>query len=151
MRTRGLLASLAAVAVLAGCGGDDRLSEDEYRERAAQVCREGERESDAVEEPTRATNAAIVDYFERLLAANEASTDRFKELEPPEDLQDAHDAAVKANEDGAVAVREIIADLEDGGDARQILSAAQGRLQDLRARAVEAAQDLGVPACGQGS
>jgi regulator of protease activity HflC (stomatin/prohibitin superfamily) len=100
-----------------------------------------------VREPTRATADAIVDYFERLLKANEDSTERFNGLEPPESLEDAHADALKANRDGVREVRRVIAELKDDGDPRQVLTSAQERLQRLSADAANAAQRLGVPEC----
>ena len=144
MRLRVLLVLTVA---LTGCGGGGGLSTDDYRAEARKICRDADRDSESVQEPTRATNAAIVDYFEQLLATNEKSTERFKALDPPEDLEKAHDAAVKANEEGATEVRRLIADLEDGGDARQILTAAQPRLQALQRTSDEAAGKLGVREC----
>src|SRR5687768_193851 len=94
-RTTTLLALLGSLA-LAACGGDDSLSATEYRAEAKKICQDADRATAAVKEPTRATADAIVDYFERLLKANEESTERFNGLEPPESLEDAHADALKA-------------------------------------------------------
>ncbi len=147
MRLPTVLTCLAATLVLAACGGDDGLSTSEYREQAAAVCRDADRATESVQEPTRSTSAAIVDYFKRLLAANERTTERFEALDPPEDLQSAHDAALKANEDGAAEVRRVIKELEGGGDPREVLTQAQTRLQALSRQAGDAARRLGVPEC----
>lgn len=141
-----LLALLGSLALVA-CGGEDRLSTEEYRTQAKQICQDADRATAAVREPTRATADAIVDYFERLLRANERSTERFNGLEPPESLQDAHDDALKANRDGVAEVRRVIRELQDGGDPRRVLTAAQSRLQRLSAQAADAAGRLGVPEC----
>ena len=145
-RTTTVLALLASLA-LAACGGDDRLSASEYRAEAKKVCQDADRATARVEEPTRATSDAIVDYFERLLKANEQSTERFTNLEPPEELQDAHDDALKANRDGVREVRRVISELREGGDPRRVLTGAQSRLQKLSGDAADAAQRLGVPEC----
>jgi hypothetical protein len=143
-----LLASLAPAAC--GGGGDDggeQLSADEYRAQARQVCRDADRATARVKEPTRATSEAIVDYFERLLQANERSTDRFQELNPPEELEAAHADALKANRDGVAEVRRVITELREGGDPREVLTEAQTRLERLTTDAANAAQRLGVPEC----
>jgi uncharacterized sporulation protein YeaH/YhbH (DUF444 family) len=150
--TRRLITALVAAAVLAGCGGggdDEALSTDEYRKQARQICQDAGRETQAIEQPTKATNPAIADYFERLVASNERSTDRFRELEPPEELAKAHEDAVKANEEGAAEVRKVIGELEKGGDAREVLTKAQATLESLNQRADDAAKRLGVPECAQ--
>jgi hypothetical protein len=145
-RTTTLFALLGSLA-LAACGGDDSLSETEYRAEAKKICQDADRATAAVREPTRATADAIVDYFERLLKANEQSTESFNGLEPPESLEDAHADALKANRDGVREVRRVIAELKDDGDPRQVLTSAQERLQRLSADAANAAQRLGVPEC----
>ena len=148
---RPLLLLLALVALLAGCGGDDggggALSASEYRDEAKQICTDADKQTDSVKEPTRATNEAIVSYFRQLLAANERATKRFEELDPPEELQKAHDDTLAANKAGAEEVEKVIDQLEGGGDARKVLQDAQTRLQDLGKRANDAAKRLGVSEC----
>jgi hypothetical protein len=145
-RTTTLLALLGSLA-LAACGGEDRLTANEYRAEAKKICQDADRATAAVDEPTRATADAIVDYFERLLKANERSTERFQGLEPPEDLESAHDDALKANRDGVREVRRVITELREGGDPRRVLTGAQTRLQRLSQDAASAAERLGVPEC----
>jgi hypothetical protein len=132
---------------LGACGGDDGLSATEYRSQARKICRDADRATEAVEEPTRATSQAIVDYFERLLRANERSTKRFEALDPPEELQDAHNDALRANRDGVREVRRVISELEEGGEPREVLTGAQTRLERLSRDAADAARRLGVPEC----
>jgi uncharacterized protein YhaN len=146
---RRLAALLVLPALLAAgaCGGDDGLSADEYRAQARQICQDADRATEAVEEPTRATSQAIVDYFRRLLQANERSTRRFESLQPPEDLRDAHADALRANRDGVREVRRVISELEEGGEPREVLTGAQTRLEALSREAADAARRLGVPEC----
>src|SRR5688572_15994362 len=117
----------ACLSVIAGCGGD-ALTADEYREQAKTICTEADRASDKVTPPTRATNAAIADYFSRILAVNDRTTKRFEELEPPGELEDAHEDALAANRAGVDEVRKLVAELEKGGDATAVLQDAPQRL-----------------------
>lgn len=140
--------SLALVTVVfAACGGDDGMSTSEYRAEAKKICTEADKATESVQEPTRATSDAISDYFQRLLDANDKTTKRFEALDPPEDLQKAHDDALAANEAGVTEVRRVIDELEGGGDPREVLTQAQTRLQDLSRRSADAAKRLGVPEC----
>ena len=150
---RPLLSLLAALSVLAlaACGGDDGPTVAEYREEARSICADADRATEAVEEPTRATSEAIVDYFERLLRANERTTQRFEDLEAPDDLADAHADALKANREGVAEVKRIITALRGGDDPREVLSSAQSRLQQLSGDAGDAARRLGVPECADDS
>lgn len=151
MRRLPPVATLLAVLTLAACGGggDDRLSAGEYRTQARGICQDADRATEAVDEPTRATSDAIVDYFQRLLKANEDSTRRFESLKPPESLADPHADALAANRNGVREVRRVIRELERGGDPRAVLTEAQGRLQRLSRDAADAAKRLGVPECAE--
>jgi uncharacterized protein Yka (UPF0111/DUF47 family) len=143
-----VLAVCAASAVAVACG-DDGMSVSEYRTEARQICTEADRATQRIRQPTRTTPAAIADYFERLLAPNERATERFEALEPPDELQEAHDAAVRANRRGSEEVRRLIEQLEGGEDPRQALAGAQDRIRSLTREADAAAERLGVPECGE--
>ena len=140
---------LALSVTLAACGGDDALSAKEYRAEAKSICEDATKATRAVEAPTRTTNEAVASYFQRLITVTKRSSDRFGELEPPEELKAKHDAALKANKAGIEEVERLIAELERGGDARALLQNAQTRLQDLSRRSDEAARALGVPQCAR--
>ena len=148
-RMRRLPLVLALSATVAACGGDDALSTEEYRAEAKAICQDATRGTQAVQAPTRTTNDAVASYFKRLIAVTKRSSQRFGELEPPEDLEARHEAALKANEAGIKEVERLIAELERGGDARALLQNAQTRLEDLSRRSDEAARALGVPECAR--
>ena len=142
------LVPLFAVLTLAACG-DDGMSTDEYRSEARKVCVDAEKATEAIEQPTRSTPEAIVDYLERLLDANEKTIARFDKLDPPDDLQKPHDDILAANRDGAETVRGVIRQLEGGEDAREVLQSSTSRLRELGERSNEAAERLGVRECVQ--
>jgi hypothetical protein len=91
------VAIAAAAALAAGCGGEDRLTEDEYaaelRPAVAQISsgfgsvfeRIG-RASDAERVP-----AAALARLGQVAAAEAGTADRLAGLEPPEELEQAHD------------------------------------------------------------
>lgn len=133
---------------LAACGGGG-MSKAEYRAAAKKVCVDAEKATEEVEQPTRSTPEAIVDYLERLLAANERTTERFEKLDPPEKLDKPHADILAANREGAKTVRQVIRELEQGKDAREVLQSSTSRLRDLGERSNDAAERLGVPECVQ--
>ena len=133
---------------LAGCG-DDGMSKAEYRAAAKKVCVDAEKATEKVKQPTRSTPEAIVDYLERLLAANERTTQRFEKLDPPEELDKPHADILAANREGAKTVRQVIRELEQGKDAREVLQSSTARLRELGQRSNDAAERLGVPECVQ--
>ena len=147
MRRLLTILTLAAATALVACGGDDAMSTSEYRAEAKKICTEADEATENVQEPTRATSEAISEYFKRLLEANDRTTKRFEGLEPPKDLEKAHQDALTANSDGVKEVRRVIDELEKGGDPREVLTGAQTRLQDLSKRSGDAARRLGVPEC----
>ncbi len=144
---RSLAATGLAVLALAGCG--DELTAEEYRREAADICRAGNRATDRVARPRTQSAPAVADFFQRLLDANQDVIDGFEELDPPEELQGAHDEVLDVNRQGVDAVRATVGRLRGGGDLRRELQAIQSRLRPLDERADRAAQRLGVPACAE--
>jgi hypothetical protein len=139
---------LALAAAFAGCGGDDKLSTEDYRAELRKICAESERKTKAVEEPTRATPEAIADYLQRLRDVNARTIEEVEELEPPDDLADAHGRALDANREGREKVDAVIKELEGGGDPTQVLTDARRDLEESSQAAKKAGEDLGVPECG---
>jgi hypothetical protein len=82
----GMLAALVA----AGCGGDDALGTDEYRERLDGLCRE--LNADLLELPVTARNEDL--SLEELQARADEISEEYQaeveDLNPPEELEDAH-------------------------------------------------------------
>ena len=143
-RRSGALAAALAATVLAACGGP---SVEEYRAEAGKICRDAAQATQEIEAPTRSTTPAIIDYFERLVAVTERSTERFEALEPPQDLEDAHEQVVEANRSASAEVREVVAALGRGQDAEAVLGSAQTRIEQATAQADAAASRLGVADC----
>ena len=145
---RRLLVTLVLASTLAGCGGDDAPTPEEYRADLRKLCQDAERRTNEISEPTRATREAIADYLGRLRDINAETIDRVEELEPPEDLKAAHDRALEANREGRAKVDAVIEELEGGGDPTQVLTEARQDLEESSRAAQDAARDLGVPECG---
>ena len=141
--------TLALTVLLAGCGGDDKLSTGEYRAELKKICQEANDRTQGVEEPTRATPEAIADYLQRLRDINVQTIEKVEKLEPPDALEGAHDRALEANRVGREKVDAVIQELEEGGDPTQVLTAARDELQESSEAAKKAGRDLGVPECGR--
>lgn len=149
MRRLTLVSALAAAAVALGACGGDEVSAQDYRAEARTICQEADRATQGIRQPTRTTPEAIADYFRRLLEPTERATERFEALEPPEELQDAHEDVLRANREGIEEVRRLVAQLERDEDPRQVLTGAQERIRALTREADAAAARLGVPECGE--
>ena len=137
---------LTFATTLAACGGP---SAEDYRADAGAICRDAAKETEAIAAPTKATAPAIADYFERLVGVTDRATERFGELDPPQDLEKAHEEVVEANQSAGEEVREVIAALERGQDAEAVLGTAQQRIEEATTRASEAAERLNVPDCSR--
>ena len=152
---RTLPAALLALAVLAlaACGGGDELTAEEYRAQARAICDEADRATDRLDDdqPTRVTPRSVAVYFRRLVAPNERGLERFARLEPPGELQDAHDEMLGSRRRAVGEVRRLIEQLEGGEDPRQVILGARERLQRVTGEVNAAAGRLGVPECGDRS
>lgn len=142
-----LTLTLALAAALAGCGGEETLSTGEYREQLRRICVDAERQSERVEQPTRATPEAIADYLARLRDVNVRTIERVERLEPPDELKSAHDRALRANREGRQKVEAVIDELQAGGDPTKVLTEAREGLRQSSDAAKEATRDIGVPEC----
>lgn len=139
---------VALAAALAGCGGEDQLSPDEYRAQLRRICADSERRSERVKQPTRSTPEAIADYLTRLRDINASTIERVERLEPPDELRSAHDRALAANREGREKVDAVIDELKGGGDPTKVLTDAREDLEKSSAAAKEATREIGVPECG---
>ena len=94
--TRPLLVLTLALALLAGCGGDDSSSTGDFVADANKICREGEAK---IQEVTREQSEAagkpqsleeqrrvVATVLERTAEAYEPYMERLRALEPPSDL-----------------------------------------------------------------
>ncbi|HEX2088032.1 MAG TPA: hypothetical protein VHF89_20260 [Solirubrobacteraceae bacterium] len=145
---RRTLMTLALTAGLVGCGGEDKLSVEDYRTELRRICADSDRQTEAVKEPTRATPDSIADYLRQLRDINAKTIERVEDLEPPDELEDAHDRALEANREGREKVDAVIDELQGGGDPSQVLSEARQGLEESSNQAKQAARDIGVPECG---
>jgi len=113
---RGLTAGALALALLAGCGSDGRLSAKDYRATAAGICAQTKRETDALGRPKGTSDFKV--FLDRGLKVTDRNLRRFQALKPPKDLQSAHDAIVAAERTGQRRLRAIADRLH--GDSRDV-------------------------------
>ena len=131
MTRRATALPLAAVcaALVAGCGGDDRLSTKEYRSEATKLCADSERQTDRLGQPD--TPAEFKGFLSRGIDITERNLGRFEKLEPPEDLQDEHDAIVKAQRSGLDRLRRLAGELKGNASDLRRLQQVQPDLDRL--------------------
>jgi hypothetical protein len=140
------LATLFVLVGLAGCGGEDGLSAEAYREQAEEICETATRDAAAVAPPADSA-AAVAVYSDAVGEIRQREAVALGELEPPEELEKSHTLLVNAS--GAI-VRSL-ADLARAAEredqvAAQAASAAGAR---AAAQARRAAGQLGLSSCGK--
>ena len=141
LRVAPLLAVVVAFA--ASCGG---TSASDYREQAEEICTAATREAADVPPPSD-TAASVAEYGDAVAEIRERETVELDELEPPDELESAHNRLVNAS--GAI-VRSLndlarAAERED----RQAAAAAAALGDRAADQARRAAEELELPACGQ--
>ncbi len=93
-------AALVAAGLAAGCGGgDDRLSQGEYEDRVADVGTDLEESFDDLsgtfEQGEGASLDEAADQIGQIQESMRERADELDDLEPPEDVQEAHDKLVE--------------------------------------------------------
>jgi hypothetical protein len=131
-----LVATVVLTVVLGGlaaCGGDDGLSEEEYRTRLDDACERYQSEATNLPQVVREEDLTLDEARARIEEAGAQFGDEIRELDPPGDLQADHDAIVAATEeepppDGDIAgLQERTLDLADLYDAVGATGCADGQ------------------------
>jgi hypothetical protein len=90
---RALIAALALLLPLAACGG---RSADEYRERLDAACGELRQTMDGLPQTVRDQDLTVKDAAALAQRASDRFEDELQDLDPPGDLEDAHEALLEA-------------------------------------------------------
>jgi hypothetical protein len=94
---RVLIAALAVLAPLAACGGGQ--SADEYRERLDAACAQLAKESSEIPQITRDRDLDTEGAIELAVEAGQRFEDAIGDLDPPGDLEDAHERLLDVGEE----------------------------------------------------
>lgn len=137
-RTSFLLASLLTLGLVA-CGGEDRLSREEFVEQADAICKEGNEELDRlgdelVAEGEQPTEEDLEEFIDQAVANVRGQLDEIEELSPPEDME----ADVEELVDTA---RGELDDLEEAGP--DAFTTGENPFEEANAQAAE----LGLEEC----
>lgn len=145
MDRRLLLPLLAAVLALAACGGDDRLSRDEYIARADEICADIEQRGEALQEPESVEDVRrFIDQARPLL---QEGIDDLRALEPPEDLQGPHDSMVDAAAGGLPALDRLAEAAEQ--EDEEAFNAAVEEITRADEESSRIAGEMGMKACAE--
>ena len=134
---------IAAGLVAAGCsGGDERLSREEFAERADDICRRNRSEVEA--QPT--SFARFPHYAARVGPLVKKNVAEISELKPPADDEDRVDtllAGMRAKVEAFDRLREAVA-ADDEAAQRDAIDAGVKANEDAK----RAARELGLQVCG---
>ena len=126
------LSSVAALALLAGCGGDGgRMSSEEFRSEANAICAETERELRALPPPEDSARG-VAAYAERAVPILDDRLERLRELKPPESEETPFEALLEEAQNERDALRDL-REAATAADAEAAAGAAsRGRVATVR-------------------
>ena len=150
MSTRSSVAVLsAAVLSVAGCGGDDAPSEEEYIAEADAICLKADKRQAAVEKGIKGGiyGSAFSDekFLSRYNAVTQDALKQLSALEAPEGEQKAVDDVLAAVESSVAAVDKRISALRSGDRPKQ--SEAQQDFERAYGNVAAAAGAIGLSRC----
>ena len=148
---RFLAAAAATLAVLgfAACGGEDRLSREEYLEQADATCRKYEERLKPLEDKLQQTDsteeaAAVIDDAVPVVREG---VDELKKLKPPEELEGQVDEWLKLNEENTKTLEQL-GDAAEAGDEARIGELAQ-EAEANEQRGDDLAREIGLKDCAE--
>jgi hypothetical protein len=133
----------AVLVLLAGCGGDDRLSSEEFVSEAEALCEEFDQRVNEVDEPQDADD--VERYVNQVRPVVEEGLNDLRALQPPEEFEEQWDELMAANDAGLEALDDLAQAGANGDEAR-----VQEIIEDASRRDGESdriAQELGLQKC----
>jgi hypothetical protein len=143
MRRSAAVAALAAL-VLAGCGSS-RLSPDELRAQASQLCNRAQTQTDRIATPLSPDGAAA--FVQKGIAVMEPELRHLRALRPPQELASVYAAGTGALAAQIATLKAAVATIDRGDSPVTATKALGQKLAPLRTRADAAWRALQVPAC----
>jgi hypothetical protein len=143
--TRGALTVAVGTAVLAmaGCGGEDQLTQAELREQGNAICAKYDKQVDALPVPSAVQE--IPAYVAKAAPIVEDEIEALKELNPPDGDQETFDQMIAEEEKTLTAGKALSDAAEKGDDAAVEKALNEGNVSSNRAD--EHAQTLGLTEC----
>ncbi len=142
---RAVVASLGAALVLAGCGGTSRLSADQLRAKAAQLCSLAGAQTARI--PTPASPAGGEQFLERGIVVLGPELAGLRELKPPTELAQVYSTSISSFSQKLTAMHAAVKEIDSGANPVTAMAALQQRLAPIESAEDGAWQALEVPAC----
>jgi hypothetical protein len=146
MRLTFAVVLVAAVAALAGCGGGgggDRLSKEEFQQRADAICAKYDTKIQALGSPSSPED--IPQFLEKGIPLIQQGIAELRALKPPEDLEQDYEAMLDETEKAIPAARKLgeAAKKQDAAAVQEAL--AEGERADSESDRL--ATKLGLDEC----
>ena len=142
---------LAGAFALAGCGGEDRLSKEEFVQKADATCKKYEKRLEPLER--QLTQAQSIEeagkIVDRAIPVVREGVRELRELEPPEDLEGKVDRWLDLNEENTETL-EKLRDAAKQGDEKKIAELAQ-EADENEKRGDRIAAEIGLEDCAEES
>jgi len=133
----------AVALVVASCGGEERLSQEEFQEQGNAICAKYDKQIEDIGTPTSVEEVPA--YVNKVLPIVERQIEDMKELNPPEEDQEAFDEMIAEAEKTVEAGRDLGEASEANDDAAIEKALNEGNTASDRAD--EHATDLGLTDC----
>ena len=143
-RTLAVLVVAVGALLAGGCGGgDDRLSEADFRQQANDICTDVNGQLEGLEQPT--TPDEVGAFVSDAIPVLESGLDRLHGLNPPEDMEDDYNRFLAEADKSVPAARKLQQAAEDQDPDALQDAVAEGDAADQRSDDI--ARDLGLTEC----
>lgn len=143
MPLRPIAITLTCAAAFAACGGDDRLSAEEYREQGNEACEAYEQKVRELPQPKSLQE--VPEYADDAQAELTTLIDTLDELQPPDDLEQKHNELVRLGRQSVDALGDLSAAGKSG--EQEEIQQALGNAAKLDQQSDQLSRDLGLNAC----
>lgn len=136
-------ATCAAVLAMAGCGGDEQLTEAELREQANAICAKFDKQIDEIPVPSQVKE--IPAYVTKAAPIVEDEIDALKNLNPADEDRETFDQMIGEEEKTLAAGRSLSDAAEKGDDVAVEEALNEGNVASEKAD--QHARSLGLTEC----
>jgi hypothetical protein len=141
-----LLASTVAVALVFSAAAAASTSPATYKAKVNGICAKGVAQLNAV--PTPKTPAGLYPYFKKVSQLSDALLSKVKAVTPPSSLKAGVGVAVSKQGAFENALRVLVSKLKNASNPKDVVTAAEPKLNSLNAAANKAWIAAGLVKCG---
>jgi len=148
-RSLAVAGTVVALALAAGCGGDDGPSAEDYAQQGNEVCREAVADAKDIERPSGDSSDAVAAYANAFLPIAKRRLEGLRALEPAEGDERFHDRLI-AEQERYVAAVETLGEAAGRDDRATAARAAEEGARSAR-RSSLLYRELGLDTCAASS